>query len=130
MEASQRYGIHPYLLWSIAKKESGFKASAIGKNKDGSEDIGIMQINSWWLEPRKSQSSGKRLGDYGITRSALFDPCTNIHAGAWVLAQNIQSYGNTWKAVGAYNAITPWKQDRYAKDVKRILEKALQENGL
>lgn len=125
LDASARYKVHPYLIWSIAKTESSFRPGAVARNADGSEDVGIMQVNSWWLERRKSEHQPKRLGDYGVTRTQLLDACTNIHAGTWVLAQNMKLYGNTWKAVGAYNAVTPWKQARYVQKVQKNLRAAM-----
>lgn len=48
-EIGQRYNINPYLLGAIAKTESNFKANAVRQNKNGTRDIGVMQINSLWL---------------------------------------------------------------------------------
>lgn len=122
VDAGKRFGVHPYLIWAVAKTESGFRAHVINRsNEDGSEDIGFMQINSWWLTPRKKPSEPKRLVDYGFTRSHLMDACTNIYAGTWILAQSIRRHGNTWKAVGEYNAATPRKQAIYAEKVRRNL---------
>lgn len=95
-EAAQRYQVSPQLLVSIAEAESSFRAHAINKNRNGSEDLGVMQINSAHLP---------YLHQFGITRQALLsDPCLNIHIGAWVLANAIRSFGMQWEAVGAYNA--------------------------
>ena len=113
--AETTYGVPAKLLVAIAKVETGINPSAIGKkNKDGSYDIGLMQINSGWLP---------KLIKYNITENDLFKPCTNIMVGAWILADNIQRLGYNWDAVGAYNAKTNWKRDIYAKKVhKAILE--------
>lgn len=108
-EAAARYQVSPALLWSIAKVESGFNPLARNVNTNGSEDIGIMQINSSWLPV---------LQRYNITRKDLFDPCISFHVGAWVLSNNIHRYGNNWKAVGAYNAITESKQNKYIGKVQ------------
>jgi soluble lytic murein transglycosylase-like protein len=107
-EAASRYNVDRELLRAIAKTESNFRADAINVNKDGSEDIGVMQINSSWLPT---------LRRYGITRQALLDSCTNVHVGAWVLAGNFRQYGRVWKAVGAYNARSPDKQEIYVAKV-------------
>jgi soluble lytic murein transglycosylase-like protein len=40
----------------------------------------------------------------GMHPDLLWDACTNIYMGAFVLAQMKAKYGNTWEAVGAYNA--------------------------
>ncbi|MBG6082993.1 lytic transglycosylase domain-containing protein [Rubrivivax gelatinosus] len=107
-EAAERYNVSENLLRAIAKTESNFDPRATHRNDDGSEDFGVMQINSSWL-PALSQ--------YGIGRKELADPCTNVQVGAWVLADNIARYGNTWKAVGAYNARNPIKRELYVRKV-------------
>jgi soluble lytic murein transglycosylase-like protein len=113
--AEATYGVPAKLLVAIAKVETGINPSLVGKkNKDGSYDIGLMQINSGWLP---------KLSKYNITENDLFKPCTNIMVGAWILSDNIQRLGYNWDAVGAYNAKTNWKRDIYAKKVhKAILE--------
>lgn len=113
--AEATYGVPAKLLVAIAKVETGINPSLVGKkNKDGSYDIGLMQINSGWLP---------KLSKYNITENDLFKPCTNIMVGAWILSDNIQRLGYNWNAVGAYNAKTNWKRDIYAKKVhKAILE--------
>ena len=111
-QAGIRYQVSSHLLYAMAQTESGLDPRAIGRNRNGSRDIGLMQINSAWLP---------RLADYGITESELLDPCTNIHIGAWILAGNIHRLGNTWEAVGAYNAVTPALRQAYIEKVRRHL---------
>lgn len=107
-DAATFHGVSPTLLRSIAWQESGMRPWVTNRNTNGSEDIGLMQINSIHLP---------RLGRYGITRAHLFDGCTNAYVGAWILRENIQRFGPTWKAVGAYNASSPDKQLRYANQI-------------
>lgn len=94
--AGERYDIDPSLLRAIAQVESGMDSHAYGYNKNGSRDIGLMQINSLHL---------KELKRYGITETRLIEePCVNVLVGAWVLAGFVQRMGYGWDAVGAYNA--------------------------
>ena len=93
-EAGERYHINPYLLFTIAQVESNLNPQAINRNKNGTYDIGLMQINSKWL---------KVLKKWGIEEKDLFNPCQNVFVGAWVLRQCINKYGNTWKSIDCYN---------------------------
>ena len=107
-EAANRYQVNPYLLYAIAKTESSLNPSAINRNKNGSYDVGLMQINSLWFPV---------LRKYGIDEEQLFQPCVNVHVGAWILAQNMQRLGNSWEAVGAYNSGKPHLRLKYALKV-------------
>ncbi len=109
-QAAARYGVSSELLYAIARTESGLDPQAVGHNRNGSRDIGLMQINSAWLP---------QLSKQGIAERDLFDPCTSIHVGAWILAGNVQRLGYTWEAVGAYNAASPALRRAYAERVYR-----------
>jgi soluble lytic murein transglycosylase-like protein len=111
-EAGARYNIHPQLLYAIAKTESGLRPTAKNRNRNGSYDIGIMQINTLWLPT---------LRRHGIKEEELWEPCLNIHVGAWILAQNIRRIGSSWKAVGAYNSGKPAIRLKYAQKVYKHL---------
>lgn len=108
-----RWGVNPHILYAIAKTESNLNPRAINRaNNNGSEDVGMMQINSFWFPI---------LARKGISREDLFDACVSLDVGAWILSQNMERHGNTWKAIGAYNAVTPSKQQVYADKVFRNL---------
>ncbi len=110
-EAGRMYGVAPGLLWAIAKVESNFNPSAVGYNRDGSYDYGVMQINSRWAD---------RLGlDVWNT---LADPCTNVKTGAAILADCLGRYGYTWEGIGCYNAVSLDKRAAYARNVITVLE--------
>lgn len=120
-EAARIYEHDPDLLRAIAETESSLRPHVIGHlAKNGSFDIGLMQINSSWLPFLKKR---------GIAVSDLFDPCVNARVGAFVLWDNQKRLGKTWKAVGAYNAAKNvaqqhiyvskvWKKFRQIKEAK------------
>ena len=117
-EAGRGYGIDPLLLKAIAWKESRGWTGAVGpKLRDGNRALGLMQINTIHLPS---------LGRFGIRREHLFDACTSQKVGAWVLADCIQRFGQTWKAVGCYYAGPASKnvsaQVEYVRDVQRFYQ--------
>lgn len=121
-EVSERSGIPEQLLRVIAEVESSMNPRAINVNANGSEDIGLMQINSGAFHELKKR---------GINRADLFDPCINVSVGAWILSQKIDRYGFTWEAVGAYNAKSRDKRDRYiARVYAKYKNKRKQIDGL
>ncbi len=113
-KVGREYNLPPQLLYAIARVESNLNPNARSKkNQNGSYDIGLMQINSTWLPVLKR---------YGISESDLYHPLVNLRVGAWILAQNIQRYGPTWRAVGAYNAVSPSRQLEYVQRIASILQ--------
>ncbi|PVX85824.1 transglycosylase-like protein with SLT domain [Paraburkholderia unamae] len=123
-QAGARYGVDPLLLYSIAQKESRLRNDAVNRNRNGTEDVCMMQINSTHFA---------QLAQWGITRERLLaDPCICINVGAWVLSSNYSHYGVEWRrgidwqGVGAYNAGTAEnsaqqaRRERYWRDVESI----------
>ena len=120
-EAASYYGVSAHLLYAIAKTESGLNPRAINRsNKNGTYDIGLMQINSRWLP---------MLLKHGIEEQQLYDPCTSIQVAAWILADNMRRMGSTWEAVGAYNARDAALRVKYAWKVYRNLDAAALSEG-
>lgn len=110
-EAGERYSINPVLLESIARAESDLDPKATNKNRNGSVDMGLMQVNSAWVR-QLSLDSAKLIND----------PCYNTMAGARILKKCIDSHGYTWEAVGCYNAVSMDKKKAYSWRVFRQIK--------
>lgn len=114
-QAAQRYRLDPLLLQAIGWQESRGWSHAIGpKLAGGHRALGVMQINTVHLT---------RLRQHGIDEKDLFEPCTNQMVGAWVLADCMRQFGETWRSVGCYYAgphSTRFeRQVAYVQDVQR-----------
>ena len=118
IEAAEAYRVDAHLLAAIAKVESrynprAYRAPYAAGNRNGTYDLGLMQINSRELPG---------LAGRGITEDVLLeDPCRNVYEGARILREKIDRVGPTWRAVGAYNAGekgSQKKQRRYAQAVQ------------
>lgn len=111
-EAGQKFNISPQLLAGIAQTESNLNPRALNRNRNGSVDYGVMQINSSWVK------------SLGLPLERLMgDPCYNVTTGARILRDCLDRHGSTWNAVGCYNARSPQKRVSYAWKVFRSLKK-------
>lgn len=93
-EKARAKGLPPGLMSGIVEQESSWGAGAIGKNKNGSTDAGLTQINSinW-------PSYGVKSADE-LTR----DPLKAIDIGTDIMSKNVKSRnGDIALAVADYN---------------------------
>ena len=116
--AATQYDLPVELLYAVAWVESRHNPEATAHASDGTQSIGLMQVNSRWFP---------RLQALGIEPQSLREPCTNIHVGAWILAQEVQRYGHSWKAIGAYyaGAYTKRTESRKLKHYRRYATRVL-----
>jgi hypothetical protein len=90
VRAANAHGLPETLLLAVARGESDFEATARSK----ADAYGVMQI----LWP----GTANHLGIHRL--SELYDPCTNIDAGARYLKELLSQYdGNVHLALAAYN---------------------------
>ena len=71
------------------KEEALALLAARGRGR--SYDVGLMQVNSWWLRR------------YGISPAMAIEPANNVYFGVFILGQEIARHGLNWKAVASYH---------------------------
>jgi len=111
-EAAARHQVNALVLRAIGWQESRLQPAAVGRNANGSMDMGAFQINSVHLS---------ELGRYGIDRAALADGCVSAEVAAWHYRRQVDRHGDSWQAVGAYHSQTPARAAWYANRIAAIL---------
>ena len=111
-DAAARHQVNALVLRAIGWQESHLQPAALGRNANGSLDVGAFQINSIHLS---------ELGRYGIDRASLLDGCVSADVAAWHYRRQIDQLGDTWLAVGAYHSRTPARAAGYANRVASLL---------
>lgn len=101
--SAEKFGIDPYLVYSVMKAESKFEADA----RSHKEAQGLMQIT-----PETAMWAMDKMGISGD----IFDPEVNIEVGSWYLAKLTSDHdGNITAALAAYNAgstnVNKWKNE-------------------
>ncbi len=102
---SKEFNIPKHVYYTIMKIESRGNPYAFRRNRNGSYDIGLMQINT------------KLAKQYGFTDyNLLFDVCVNLYIASLRLAYCKKKYKNELQMVGCYHSETAAK-----KYIKRYL---------
>ncbi len=117
--ASQTYQVPPAVLMGIQTVEGGQVGQAV-KNKNGSYDLGPMQINTIWIPELAKYWN---VDQATAIRWVKDDPCTNINVSAWILRQHINETGSLSQAIAHYHSRTPYYGRRYKKKVVEALQK-------
>jgi soluble lytic murein transglycosylase-like protein len=98
------FGLPPRVLPSIQRVEGG-QVGMARRNANGTEDLGLMQVNSLWV-PRLAQYWG--VPEATMRAWLMQDACFNITvAGALVRIYLSESKGDLLAAVRKYHSHTP-----------------------
>lgn len=104
LPAATFHGVNYHVLRAILKVESGLKPNRVGRNSNGTLDVGIGQMNSMHFP---------ELAKWGVTPDHLRDACIGTYVAAWHLKKAIHRHGNTWFGVASYHSTTPYYNKRY-----------------
>lgn len=104
------YHLPPRVLPSIQAVEGG-RPGVVHINLDGSQDLGVMQVNTRWVQPLAQQIGLPP----AVTQQRLqFDPCFNIAvAGAIMRIYLDEAGGDLMRAIGYYHSHRPSLADAY-----------------
>ncbi len=94
----------PRVLPAIQRVEGGWPG-AVRPNANGSEDLGLMQINSLWLAPL---ARGTGLPVAEVRRRLIEDSCFGVAVAGAIMRLHLNAEGgNLMRAVGNYHSRTP-----------------------
>jgi hypothetical protein len=101
---AQVYALPPRVLPSIQAVEGG-AAGVVHLNLDGSEDLGVMQVNTVWI-PRLVRYT--HLPAAEVRERLVNRPCFNIAAAGLIMRTYLDEAGqDLLLAVGYYHSHTP-----------------------
>lgn len=110
MMVSSFHHLPANVLPSIQQVEGG-RPGLVSENKNGTQDLGVMQINTRWIEPlqRTTGESGAM-----IYKRLKEDTCYNIAvAGAIMKLYLRETNGDMMQAIGNYHSHTPHLNSQY-----------------
>lgn len=119
LSASNATHVPPDIIMSIIIVEGG-RAGIVRNNKDKSQDLGVMQINTKaWLSFISNRLYGSN--DELTYNKLKNDACTNIKIGTWILSRAIrEANGDIWDGVGIYHSHTHKFAQAYIQKVKSV----------
>ena len=110
------YDLPPRVLPSIQAVEGG-RPGLASRNANGSEDLGVMQVNTLWL-PALSRYTG--LSQAEVRSRLVREPCFNIAAAGAILRTYLnEAGGDLMRAIGNYHSHTPLRHQSYRDKVMR-----------
>lgn len=122
--ASQAFDVPLALIIGLMDTEGG-QVGRVSRNKNGTYDIGPMQINSSWLGKLKTA---------GVEEKTLKNNgCVNVAAAGWLLRSLLASESSVQEAIARYHSPSKSKGKQYLQtvtrrmytlDVSRTLERA------
>lgn len=121
--AAHSYAIPPSVLVGIMHVEGGRVGQEVGPNRNGTYDLGPMQINTLWTEQLSRYWGTSRSEARRVLRD---DACMNVNVAAWVLRQKIDRAGSLYEGIAHYHSATP----RYGTVYRRKVLSAMRSMGL
>ncbi len=114
------FGLPPRVLPVIQMVEAG-KPGLASRNSNGTEDLGVMQVNTIWVPVFAPQLG---LSPEVMRDRLLNQPCFNIAIAGAILSMHMsETKGNLARAIGDYHSRRPTLNARYQTKVGAAAEK-------
>jgi Transglycosylase SLT domain len=107
------YGLPPRALPAIQAVEGG-APGAVHHDSNGTDDLGVMQVNTIWIDPLARAS---RLAPASVRARLIVDPCFNIAAAGAILRAYLGQTRNLMLAIGDYHSHTAVLNLAYQREV-------------
>jgi soluble lytic murein transglycosylase-like protein len=104
LPAARYHQVNAQVLRAILVVESGLNPTALGRNRNGTMDVGMGQMNSIHFS---------ELAKHGIAPANLLDPCVATYVAAWHLRRVMNEDGNTWSGIAKYHSSNSYFNYRY-----------------
>jgi hypothetical protein len=122
---AQIYTLPPRVLPAIQHVEGG-QPGLVRTNTNGSQDLGIMQINTIWLPYLSTYS---RRSQANVRDNLLTNACFNIAAAGLIMRIYLdETAGDLLRAVGNYHSHTTTLNQGYQAKVLRSATLLFQSN--
>lgn len=119
------YQLPPRVLPSIQAIEGG-RPGSVGRNANGSEDLGVMQVNTLWL-PALARYTG--LPEAEVRERLIHHACFNIAAAGAILRNYLDAAdGDLMRAIGNYHSHTPARHTAYRGKVEGAARRLFEAN--
>lgn len=112
--AAAFYHLPPRVLPSIHAVEGG-QIGLVRFNTNGSADLGVMQVNTIWIQPLARFADMKA---EAVVDHLMHDPCFSIAAAAAIMRLYLtEAHGNLMAAIGYYHSHSPGLGAAYQEKV-------------
>ena len=119
------YHLPPRVLPSIQAIEAG-QVGAVSYDADGSQDLGVMQINTRWVQPLAAYT---RHSPVWVRAQLISAPCYNIAAAGAILRTYLDAdRGDLMQAIGDYHSHTRHLNLAYQSEVMQAAEALFMRN--
>ncbi|MGH7119767.1 MAG: lytic transglycosylase domain-containing protein [Acetobacteraceae bacterium] len=107
------YALPPSALPAIQAVEGG-APGVVHHDRNGTEDLGVMQVNTIWVMPMARAS---HLSPVAVWSRLIGDACFNITAAGAILRVYLDETHDLMRAIGDYHSHTPVLNRRYQLEV-------------